>query len=44
MGLGGHEESRVGSGGSFLTALDYDRQGALAPQVSEGARAAAAAC
>ena len=23
MGLGGHEESRVGTGGSFLTALDY---------------------
>jgi len=23
MGLGGHEESRAGSGGSFLTAIDY---------------------
>jgi alcohol dehydrogenase (cytochrome c) len=23
MGLGGHEEARVGTGGSFLTALDY---------------------
>ena len=34
MGLGGHVESRAGTGGSFLTALDYKTgKAALAPQV-----------